>query len=174
MKRVFDHPVKGRQAKSQLLDLQQGHLSVSGYALEFCILAVESGWEDSALQAVFLKGLSDKLKDELALQEECGSLNSLIDLAIQLDNRIRERERQAKKTFPGTRSCSPVPRPRNSNHPVVEPSSSPTDEPMQLGHTGLTPAERQRRIRNQLCLYCGQGGHYLSKCPEVPKVRAPQ
>ncbi len=88
MRRVFDHPVKGRQAVSPLLDLQQGRLSVSEYAVNFRILAAESGWDDSALQAIFLKGLAGELKDELAVQEECNSVNSLIDLAIRLDNRI--------------------------------------------------------------------------------------
>ncbi len=57
MRRVFDHPVKGRQAMGQLLDLQQGKDSVSQYAIRFRILAAKSGWGDSALQAVFLKGL---------------------------------------------------------------------------------------------------------------------
>ncbi len=49
MKRVFDHPVKGRQAEGHLLDLQQGNQSVSHYAINFRILAAESGWGDAAL-----------------------------------------------------------------------------------------------------------------------------
>lgn len=75
MKLVFDHPVKGKQAKGWLLDLHQGSLSVSQYAVEFRILAAESGWGDSALQAVFFKRLSEVLKDDLATQDECTSLN---------------------------------------------------------------------------------------------------
>ena len=98
MRRVFDHPVKGRQATSQLLDLQQGNSSVSEYAVNFRILAAESGWNDSALQAIFCKGLAGELKDELAVREECNSFNSLVDLAIRLDNRIRERVRERQGT----------------------------------------------------------------------------
>ncbi len=60
MRRVFDHPVKGRHAVSRLLYLQQGRLSVSEYAVNFHILAAESGWDDSALQAIFLNGLGIK------------------------------------------------------------------------------------------------------------------
>lgn len=176
MKWVFDHPVKGSQAVSRLLDLQQGNLSVSEYAVSFRILAAESGWNDSALRAIFLKGLAGELKDELAVREECSSLNSLIDLAIRLDNRIRERARErqgmGKRRFlPGiplnSHDCtSGTPDTTSFAHEQRPP---PADEPMQLGQARLTPAERRRRMRDQLCLYCGQQGHFVSHCPEVPK-----
>ena len=32
---------------------------------------------------------------------------------------------------------------------------------MQLGHTRLSPEEKERRRRQNLCLYCGQPGHFL-------------
>ncbi len=41
-------------------------------------------------------------------------------------------------------------------------------EPMQLGFTPLTPQERERRMQNQLCLYCGQAGHMRNTCPVRP------
>ncbi|KAI2652744.1 Transposon Tf2-6 polyprotein [Labeo rohita] len=41
-------------------------------------------------------------------------------------------------------------------------------EPMQIGATGLTPEERDRRVRNHLCLYCGQAGHLRTNCPIRP------
>ena len=36
---------------------------------------------------------------------------------------------------------------------------------MQIGQASLTPQERERRRRGNLCLYCGQPGHFLSRCP---------
>lgn len=94
MKRVFDYPVKGRQAVCQLFDLTQGKQSVSQYAIRFHILAAESGWGDSA-QRQFSSG---EIKDELAVREDSSSLNTLIDLAIRLDNRRRERSRERKES----------------------------------------------------------------------------
>lgn len=91
MKRVFDHPVRGRQAVGQLLHLRQGSQSVSQYAIAFRIPAAESRWGDSALQAIFIKGLAGEIKDELAVCEDSSSLNSLHNLAISLDNRLREK-----------------------------------------------------------------------------------
>ena len=49
--------------------------------MTFQILAVESGWDESALQAVFLKGLSGDIKDELAVRDETSSLRELMELA---------------------------------------------------------------------------------------------
>lgn len=49
MRKVFDHPVKEREATSLMLRLRQGSQSVSLYALEFHILSAESGWNYTAL-----------------------------------------------------------------------------------------------------------------------------
>lgn len=40
--------------------------------------------------------------------------------------------------------------------------------PMQLGFTHLTSEEREPRMQNQLCLYCGQAGHMKISCPVCP------
>ena len=53
MRRVFDHPVRGKEASSRLLSLRQGSDSVAQFALNFRILAAESGWDETALQSVF-------------------------------------------------------------------------------------------------------------------------
>ncbi|KAK3538047.1 hypothetical protein QTP70_027401 [Hemibagrus guttatus] len=44
----------------------------------------------------------------------------------------------------------------------------PAPEPMHLGSSHLTPAERQRRLTQNLCLYCGAPGHAISACPIRP------
>lgn len=56
MRQVFDYPVTGRQAMSQLLDMQQGSLSVLEYALNFRILAAESGWGILLFRPFFARG----------------------------------------------------------------------------------------------------------------------
>ncbi|KAK3549109.1 hypothetical protein QTP70_032424 [Hemibagrus guttatus] len=52
---------------------------------------------------------------------------------------------------------------RDRPEPVSPPEPDP--EPMQLGTTRLNPAERQRRLTQSLCLYCGDPGHALPVCP---------
>ncbi|KAK3561631.1 hypothetical protein QTP86_011254 [Hemibagrus guttatus] len=49
-----------------------------------------------------------------------------------------------------------------------EPAPEPAPEPMQLVTMHLNPAERQRRLTQSLCLYCGAPGHALPVCPIRP------
>ncbi|KAJ8271735.1 hypothetical protein COCON_G00105940 [Conger conger] len=180
MRKVFDHPVRGREASNRLLSLRQGSAPVSSYAVDFRILAAQSGWDEVALQGVFLSGLTDKLKDELAVRDETSSLEELIDLATRLDNRLRERCREREGTLVfRTRFLTPrsgFPSADNSPTalvPVLDSSLSDSPgEPMQLGRMRLTPSERQRRVRQGLCVYCGQAGHFLAACPTLPKDQA--
>ena len=94
MRRVFDHPVRGREASQRLLLLKQGSRSVAAFAVEFRTLAVESGWNEVALQGVFLNALGNDVKDKLTTREESSDLEHLIALAIRMDNRLRERRRE--------------------------------------------------------------------------------
>ena len=56
---------------------------------------------------------------------------------------------------------------------------TPTDnndfsEPMQCDSSRLSPEERQHRLKNHLCLYCGKAGHQLRECRARPlKPNAP-
>ena len=170
MKKVFDHPVRGKEAANRLLSLRQGTRSVADYAIEFRILAAESGWDSLALQSMFSHGLGENIKDELAAKDDSESLDDLIALAIRLDNRLRERKRER-----AGRQQTPASLPHTSFHPPPSypaPSSTSkdsTEEPMQVGRARLTNLERERRFRERLCLYCGQSAHTLSSCPHRPK-----
>lgn len=157
-KRVFDHPLGARQASKRLLTLRQGNGSAAEYAIQFRTVAAGSGWNDEALMVSFLNGLSEAIKDDLAIREPASDLEALIDQAIKLDNRLRERNlhRQSVPTL----SASPAPFPM-----LTVPQDSP--EPMQLGRARLSPSERDRRFRERCCLYCRMQGHFRSACPEL-------
>ena len=104
MWRTFDHPVRGREAAQRLLDLRQGCRSVAELVIDFWIYAAESGWRDDALRDVFQQSLADHLRDEIALRDEPSDLEALITLAMQIDNRIRERRRESAVRTPAIRS----------------------------------------------------------------------
>lgn len=44
----------------------------------------------------------------------------------------------------------------------------PDPKPMHIGVTRLSSGERERRMRNHLCLYCGFPGHLRASCPTRP------
>lgn len=173
MRKLFDHPVRGRDASKRLHALRQGTRGVADYAIEFRTLAVESGWNDEALESVFYNGLSSQIKDELVSYPEPETLEDLVQLAIRVDNRCRERQRERR------RSESPLPRrvatsysvgggpPRyNARSPAgTNNEERPEHEPMQLGRYHLDEEERRRRFDNNSCLFCGLQGHYRSSCP---------
>ncbi|KAI2649094.1 Transposon Tf2-9 polyprotein [Labeo rohita] len=134
----------------------KGSRSVAEYSVEFCIIAAEPGWNDVSLQELFLNGLSDRIKDELAVKDRCDSLDSLVSLSITLDNRLREHRREKvsnanSSTFPRSTTWSlakDVTESPSSTHASANPT--PGDEPMQLGRAHLTPAERLRRLKAAL------------------------
>ena len=175
---VFDHPSDGSDSASRLHSLSQGSRSVAEFAVEFRILAAGCNWGEEALMSAFRRGLSESIKD-LILRDRPNTLASLISLALQVDDRLRERRIERSQRNP------PVPRvPFNSrvqtssrhDAPPQRSASPPPNqndpEPMQLGRSRLTRAVREHRMLNKLCLYCGKSGHFVLSCGERPKDQA--
>uniref|UniRef100_A0A3B1K1V9 CCHC-type domain-containing protein n=1 Tax=Astyanax mexicanus TaxID=7994 RepID=A0A3B1K1V9_ASTMX len=148
LSRTFDLPVRGEEAGARLLNLRQGRRSVSEYAIEFHTLAAESGWNASALASAFHHGLNEDLKDELAHRDSPTTLDDLIELTQRLDNRLRERYR--------VRTGDGPPSPTGNR-----------GRPVQLRHTRLSQEERDTRMRDGRCLYCGTAGHQRTDCPQL-------
>ncbi|KAJ8333220.1 hypothetical protein SKAU_G00421160 [Synaphobranchus kaupii] len=174
MRRVFDHPTCGRDATQRLLQVRQGNRSVAEMAIQFRTLAAESQ-NDTSLQGAFRQALSEELKDQLATREESNSLNSLISLAIAIDNRLRIRARERGRN-PGRHLPSDTPNVRQHTSVTGSRASSGVseEEPMQLGRVSVDAEERQRRLRTRSCFYCGKPGHQIASCPIRPKEWARQ
>lgn len=60
------------------------------FTLEFCTLAAESGWKESALKAAFRHRLNHDILTELACQDDEATLDPLIDMAIRVDNLLHD------------------------------------------------------------------------------------
>ena len=166
LRRVFDHRAPGREAARGLLTLRQGSKRVSDHSIRFRTLAADSGWDEHALFDTFLRSLADDIQDQLAPLDLPGDFESLVDLAIKIDNRLHERRnertRSTRRLLPSSDSPGLPQLPSLTGNAVgVAPAA---DEPMHLGRTPLTPEERQRRRSEGRCYYCGQSGHFLSSC----------
>lgn len=88
-KTVFDHLDQGRSSSQRLLQLRQGADSVADYAV--AILAAKCGWNDVALLPVFRCGLCEGLQLELTCRNTGLELDQVIELAINLDQHLREK-----------------------------------------------------------------------------------
>uniref|UniRef100_A0A146SAR5 Gypsy retrotransposon integrase-like protein 1 n=1 Tax=Fundulus heteroclitus TaxID=8078 RepID=A0A146SAR5_FUNHE len=158
--RVFSPILPCRESTRGLLSLRQGDRTVSEYIIDFHLLAAESLWNEHALMDVFLTGLNDRIKDELATRDFPVSLKQLENLASRIDLRLMERRRDRRAARPAPpRLSEAVPAALSPPRVLTDP------EPMQLGRSALTKEERQRRRQQGLCLYCGGEGHVVQTCP---------
>uniref|UniRef100_A0A3B4AFI1 Retrotransposon gag domain-containing protein n=1 Tax=Periophthalmus magnuspinnatus TaxID=409849 RepID=A0A3B4AFI1_9GOBI len=158
-KLVFDHPHYQDNAASRLLTLNQGSRTVADYTIEFWTHMRLMDWTDSALRAVFVRGLNEHLKDELVSRDEPPDLRALITLANWIDNQLRARRRERRR--------SPAP-------PEPHAAPPPPEEPMQVDRTLVSAEEGQRRRRlTGACLYCGERGSVSdwnpSNAPSTPR-----
>ncbi len=162
MIKVFDRSVYGREASRLLAVLHQGERSVADFAIEFRTVATTCEWNEPALVARFLEGLNIDRREEIYAREPPAQFDQLVELAIRLE-RCFEQRRRVRGSVSRQREAPPS---------AFDSSvSRPEPEPMQLGGIRLSPTERQRRIINRLCLYCGAAGHFASSCQLKARAR---
>lgn len=165
----YDDPHVQKNAQANLRRLRQAKGSVLSYASKFRRLASETGFNAEAKVSLFRNGLNDDVKDVLAtVLEEPSDFEGFMNFCIKIDHRLYDRriERRDKQA-----SSS-----QGQQHPSERPHPKPESVPMDLDaigsskrHNKLTKEERQRRFTENLCLYCGEGGHRLSSCPKKSK-----
>ncbi|KAK3552410.1 hypothetical protein QTP86_011646 [Hemibagrus guttatus] len=150
-KEVFGKPSWDSSIGEELCNLKQGKMSINEYALQFRTLAAKSGWNEQALLASYCQGLDPQVRLHLAAYEDTIGLERLIQLSIRVTTRMQSclEEHQGQLSLTTT-----LGRP----DPVSPPEPAP--EPMHLGSSHLTPAERQRRLTQNLVLW-GSGACYL-------------
>jgi Ty3 transposon capsid-like protein len=174
LERTFGDPDERRSAVTKLERLRQRG-PAHEYKADFLALAPITGWDDHALCDAFYKGLKPEVKDELALLDSPDSLEQLMRRTISIDNRrlARAQERQAEapgSPFRTRRDVSDtVPRQATGPRASAPTSSAPKVMPRTAPSRSrkIAPEERQRRLDNDLCVYCGGAGHYAAKCPSL-------
>uniref|UniRef100_A0A8C2GHW3 Gypsy retrotransposon integrase-like protein 1 n=1 Tax=Cyprinus carpio TaxID=7962 RepID=A0A8C2GHW3_CYPCA len=156
---VFGKPTWDSSIGEKLYNLKQGKMSVNDYALQFRTLAATSGWNEQALLTTYRQGLDPRVRLHLAAYEDTIGLERFIQLSIRFATRMQSclEEHQGQPQH-NISLCRPEP---------VNPPE-PAHEPMLLDSNHLTRTERQRRLTQNLCLYCGSPGHVLSTCPIRP------
>ncbi|KAL0199329.1 hypothetical protein M9458_007869, partial [Cirrhinus mrigala] len=141
LKTAFQHPESEVEVDSRLYHLRQGERSVSKYTMDFRTLAVQTKWSDAALRTAFYEGLSNRLKDELAVRELPATLEGMIQLALRVDQRMTHTKRSFHVSTGSTLRHRHLDPP--VTHAVAAPSAPPpaapeahssgAGEPMQIG-----------------------------------------
>ncbi|KAF8627531.1 hypothetical protein AX17_006182 [Amanita inopinata Kibby_2008] len=180
------------------LTMKDSH-HVTKYVVEFNKLAACIDWNEPALQDHFYHGLPLHLRTEVlkggkpltlaamrCKAQECDQIHWMTwdEIACKPKSAPRPtaKDSNAKPfTLSSTNASKPsnTPRPSRPGHsaPPSTPSSSSTPKPKpnltnKLGKDGkLNSDERKCQMDNNLCLYCGTGGHTAKDCHKASTTR---
>lgn len=174
--RAFGDPDPKGTARAQLERLRMGNDDFSAYYAKFQRYCTVLEYNDEAILDRLDYGLNNEMKDALVHQEKPTGLHERIALYQAVDGRIRARRNEQKRNTdaPSARHNTTIPKPpKTTPHPTSSNSGYYGTAPMDLssGRRRVSPEEKVRRIREGLCLYCGQAGHVASACPLAAKAR---
>lgn len=153
-KSQFGDPYLKRNAKNQVVAMNQGRSSASAYAARFKRVAADSGFNDETLRYHFEEGLRDDVKRAISVNDEdFDSLETLIRYAIKVDNRLFQfRSEQPGGTFLTPRISGPGHGPTPMDLGAVQARRTKQDRP---------PGTNQRGA----CWTCGSTEHQARQCP---------
>ncbi|RXK34846.1 hypothetical protein M231_07898 [Tremella mesenterica] len=165
--------------------------SASVYATEFQRHAAYVHWNDDTKKQNFFDGLKDDVKDRLLAPSKFKDYETLVSSAIEYDDLLYQRRRSNNNprtqsttiqrfnnnninTTPrysnNTRTTS-TPKFNNTFTPRTTSTTTFTPTPMEIDATQsrpnygpISPAEREYRMKNNLCNYCGKPGHKAFEC----------
>ncbi|KAK3508036.1 hypothetical protein QTP70_011079 [Hemibagrus guttatus] len=161
---MFGRPEGDSSVGERLCRIKQGNLSVTEYALQFRTLAAASGWNEQALITTYRQGLDPQVRLHLAAHEDSMGLEKFIQLSIRFVSTRMQLCFEEHQSQPAASTAPAQPGP--VSHP------EPADDAMQLELSEVSSAdrqwERQRRLAQSCCFYCGGSGHFVAKCPLRP------
>ncbi|MBW0492074.1 hypothetical protein O181_031789 [Austropuccinia psidii MF-1] len=180
---LFGDPNEVRKAEAELDSLRMkegGHVSL--YIADFRSLVSRIGdWGERALIHHFRKGFPSSILDQLASHpSRIDSLQDLMDITLELDTRYHERQNEKshhqEKKPEASKSSSSHPQNSSSSSHKKKKNFQKRDKP----HSSLLNkdfklmnSEKERRIKEGLCTYCG-GKHSLESCIKRPQNKLTQ
>ncbi|XP_037357749.1 retrotransposon-like protein 1 [Talpa occidentalis] len=105
MSEMFEYRQALRVAEEAMFNIRQGERSALDYITEFQGLVPTLGWPDEVLQAHLCQGLNEEIRHYLFRIPQPDSLNSLMVLVLQIEEKLAERRAMLR--------LPPEARPRN-------------------------------------------------------------
>lgn len=162
--------------------------SAANYISNFIDLAQHVDYSETTKRDTLYEHFKPELKDllvsirglkQLPFDEYCQEVIAADnDLHRRKRERQEERQNSNKPAKSSSSSSSSAPRTQTVPVPASRPSPAvvlPAGEPMEIDATKtgsrprapLTQDEKDRRRRDGLCSYCGQGKHFARDCPNM-------
>jgi len=175
---AFGDPDRTGTAERKIRQLRQLNKDFSAYYAEFQRYAADVTWNDAARMSALRDGLNNELKDALIYAPAPADFPGFVSLLQRMDTSIRARNQERSRNTPReTWSRLPASTP---SAPVSFPAPAPAaaannfgPAPMDLssGRRTLTQEEKNQRMAEGRCLYCGGLGHRARNCPNKRPLR---
>ena len=180
LERSFGDPDRRGTAQRIIGTLRMKNRPFAEYLAEFQRYIEDTGYNVEARKSLLEAGLFNELKDYLINMDVHNmTFESLIEKCHMIDGRHRAKQAQSRPRAFGTPPISGPKSPgvAGTNSATSRPlAANSGGDPMDLSVTNarkrgpLTPEEKQHRLINNLCLYCGGAGHQAVNCPSKPKT----
>jgi hypothetical protein len=165
LRRIYGVADKHAAAEREMAILQQKNLPFIQFLAQFNALLADLSWDNcakvSALKARINYELSEALVPVIHTPEH-EDFDGWVKLLVKLAENVEVHLQRKRSHFVHT-----VNHRRNRLQDNCETTQTEALEPMQLDTVRLRPAERTRRFQSNLCMYCGQPGHFKSQCAEA-------
>ena len=133
----------------------------ANYASKFQQLPAQTQWEAVPLVAQFYKGLKNRVKDDVARVNQPSQFQSMIILAIRIDNRQYEHELEKKGTYNFGKKNRYQKSPKKNQYGMVPTELDATEKRNQ------SPRKETRK-----CYNCGKIGHLAKACKGKKQANA--
>jgi Ty3 transposon capsid-like protein len=168
---TFGDPDEGLTAATKIYKLTQTR-SVADYVSEFQRLSSQLTWNEDALRDLFFQGLKPAIQNTIIRGIMPTSLKDMIRVANNLDSRLMQHRPHNTPWQPSRHSARSSQNPDAMELDALSYSTKANPAPASSSPRGpLTQEEKQHRMDNNLCLYCGKAGHSVKECFSAKKHR---
>ena len=159
----FGNAVGKYTAMNIINEMMQGDKRAREHSDNFRNYAYLTGFNEEALVFHYIKSLRNDLQIHvLASRPRPITLEDAILLAVPIDESMRLQPKGGNQRPFAKKPSAPY---QNQPPPRSTPGSQDQMVHMELDHIKLNPEERQKRLIEGLCFYCGHSGHQAKSCP---------